>query len=293
MKFKDSKNWGQRKKYYGTEAIDLISTFINSKPHTNFIDIHYGAGDSKRCENAKEALNFLAEMDLEDVWMLTIWGEDHSCGTILIYKDQFMQDYAIFEFSEYYTFEKDDEEYFSKRRAKEIWDKNILNDFEVGTFKGLKEIHGYIFQDVFDFAGEIRDVNLAKSNFRFTPLLFLQNNLKTIEKMPETTFDEIIEKYVEMNIAHPFKNGNGRATRIWLNLILKKNIGKCIDWQKINKIGYLQAMERSVVNPLELKYLLKNALTKDTENRDIFLKGIQKSYAYEEQDSYNIYDIKQ
>lgn len=292
MKFKDSPNWGQRKKYYGTEAVDLISTFILSKPHTNFIDIHYGAGHSKRCESAEEALNFLAEMDLEDVWMITIWGEDHSCATILGYKNSYMEDYVEFEFSEYYTFEKDDEEYFSKRRAKEIWDKGIINTFEVGNFKGLQEIHGYIFQDVFSFAGEIRNVNLVKGNFRFTPLLFLQNNLKTIEKMPETTFDEIIEKYVEMNIAHPFKNGNGRATRIWLNLILKKNIGKCIDWQKINKIGYLQAMERSVVNPLELKYLLKNALTKDTENRDIFLKGIERSYEYEEQDSYDIYNIK-
>lgn len=293
MKFKDSKNWGQRKKFYGKEAIDLISAFICCKsPHIDFISIQYGAGDSKQCENAKEALNFLAELDLEDVWMLTIWGTDRSCATILGYKDDFMEDYIEFEFSEYYTFEKGDEEYFSKRRAKEIWDKGIINTFEVGNFKGLQEIHGYIFQDVFDFAGEIRDVNLAKSNFRFTPLLFLQNNLKTIEQMPENDFDEIINKYVEMNIAHPFKNGNGRATRIWLDLILKKNIGKCIDWQKINKIGYLQAMERSVVNPLELKYLLKNALTEDTENRDIFLKGIEKSYAYEEQDSYNIYDIK-
>lgn len=292
MKFKDSPNWGQRKKYYGREAIDLISTFIRSKPHTNFIDIHYGAGHSKRCESAEEALNFLAEMDLEDVWMITVWGTDRSCGTILGYKDDFMEDYIEFEFSEYYTFEKDDEEYFSKKRAKEIWDKDILNDFEVGTFKGLQEIHGYIFQDVFSFAGEIRDINLAKSNFRFTPLLFLKTNLKTIEKMPENTFDEIIEKYVEMNIAHPFKDGNGRATRIWLNLMLKKNLKMCIDWQKINKIGYLQAMERSPVNPLELKYLLKNALTENVNDRDIYMKGIQKSFEYEGQDFYDIYNIK-
>lgn len=290
MKFKDSPNWGKRKKYYGQEAVDLISTFIRSKPHTNFISIQ--ADDSRHCESVEEALDFLANKDLEDVWMITIWGEDHSCATILGYKNDFMEDYVEFEFSEYYTFEKGDEEYFSKKRAKEIWDKGIINDFEVGTFKGLQEIHGYIFQDVFNFAGEIRNVNLAKSNFRFTPLLFLQNNLKTIEKMPENSFDEIVEKYVEMNVAHPFKNGNGRATRIWLDLMLKKNIGKCIDWQKINKTGYMQAMERSVVNPLELKYLIKNALTEDTENRDIFLKGIERSYFYEEQDSYDIYNIK-
>lgn len=292
MKFKDSKNWGKRKKYYGVEAIDLISTFIRSKPHTNFIDIHYGAGHSKRCESAEEALNFLAEMDLEDVWMITIWGEDHSCATILGYKNDFMEDYIEFEFSEYYTYEKGDEEYFSKKRIKEIWDTNIINSFEVGTFKGLKAIHEYIFQDVFDFAGEIRNVNLTKGNFRFTPSLFLQENLKIIEDMPEDDFDKIIEKYVEMNVAHPFREGNGRATRVWLDLILKKNLKMCVDWQKINKIGYMQAMERSVVNALELKYLLKNALTKDTENRDIFLKGIQKSYMYEEQDSYDIYNIK-
>lgn len=291
MKFKDSPNWGQRKKYYGQEAIDLISTFIRSKsPNISFISIQ--GDDSRHCQSAQEALDFLANKDLEDVWMITIWGTDHSCATILGYKNDFMEDYIEFEFSEYYAPEKDDEEYFSKKRMKEIWDTNIINSFEVGTFKGLKEIHGYIFQDVFNFAGKIRNANLTKSNFRFTPLIFLESNLKTIEKMPENCFDEIIEKYVEMNVAHPFKNGNGRATRIWLDLILKKNIGKCVDWQKINKIGYMQAMERSVVNSLELKYLLKNALTEDTENRDIFLKGIEKSYAYEGQDSYDIYNIK-
>lgn len=291
MKFKDSPNWGQRKKYYGQEAIDLISAFICCKsPNINFISIQ--GDDSRHCQSAQEALDFLADKNLEDVWMITVWGEDHSCGTILIYKDQFMQDYAIFEFSEYYAPEKDDEEYFSKKRIKEIWDTNIINSFEVGTFKGLKAIHEYIFQDVFDFAGEIRNVNLTKGNFRFTPSLFLQENLKIIEDMPEDDFDKIIEKYVEMNVAHPFKEGNGRATRIWLNLILKKNIGKCVDWQKINKTGYMQAMERSPVNPLELKYLLKNALTEKIKDRDIFLKGIQKSFEYEGQDFYDIYNIK-
>lgn len=183
------------------------------------------------------------------------------------------------------------EEYLSKKRAKELRDKNIINEFEVGTFKGLQQIHQYLFKDVFEFAGKIRDVNLAKGNFRFAPLLFLETNLKIIEDMPEDGFDQIVEKYVEMNVAHPFREGNGRATRIWLDLILKKNIGKCVDWQQIDKMAYLQAMERSVVNSLELKYLLKNALTEDTENRDVYMKGIERSYEYEEQYDVDIYDI--
>lgn len=184
------------------------------------------------------------------------------------------------------------EEYLSKKRAVELWDKGIIKEFEVGTFKGLQQIHRYIFQDVFSFAGKIRSVNLAKGNFRFAPLLFLEENLKIIEKMPENDFDEIIEKYVEMNVAHPFREGNGRATRIWLDLILKKNLKKCVDWQKIDKIAYLQAMERSPVNSLELKHLIKNALTEDTENRDVYMKGIERSYEYEEQNDVDIYDIK-
>lgn len=184
------------------------------------------------------------------------------------------------------------EEYLSKKRAVELWDKGIIKEFEVGTFKGLQQIHQYIFQDVFSFAGKIRSVNLAKGNFRFAPLLFLEDNLKIIEKMPENDFDEIIEKYVEMNVAHPFREGNGRATRIWLDLILKKNLKKCVDWQKIDKMAYLQAMERSPVNSLELKHLIKNALTEDTENRDVYMKGIERSYEYEEQNDVDIYDIK-
>lgn len=184
------------------------------------------------------------------------------------------------------------EEYLSKKRAIELWDKGIINEFEVGTFKGLQQIHKYIFQDVFSFAGKIRSVNLAKGNFRFAPLLFLEDNLKTIEKMPENEFDEIVEKYVEMNVAHPFRDGNGRVTRIWLDLILKKNLKKCVDWQKIDKMAYLQAMERSPVNSLELKHLIKNALTEDTENRDVYMKGIERSYEYEEQNDIDIYDIK-
>lgn len=184
------------------------------------------------------------------------------------------------------------EEYLSKKKALELWDKDILNEFEIGTFKGLQQIHIYIFEDVFDFAGEIRNVNLIKGNFRFTPLLFLKTNLEIIEKMPENKFEEIVEKYVEMNILHPFKDGNGRATRIRLDLILKKNIGKCVNWQKISKMDYLQAMERSPVNSLELKFLIKEALTEDISDRDIYIKGIEKSYEYENQCYYRIYDIK-
>lgn len=183
------------------------------------------------------------------------------------------------------------EEYLSKKRAVELWDKGILNQFEVGTFKGLQQIHQYLFKDVFSFAGEIRNVNLIKGNFRFTPSLFLKSNIKTIEKMPEDDFDKIIQKYVEMNVAHPFREGNGRATRIRLDLMLKKNLKKCVDWQKISKMDYFQAMERSPVNALELKYLLKNALTKNINDRDIYMKGIEKSYEYENLNYYEIYDI--
>lgn len=183
------------------------------------------------------------------------------------------------------------EEYLSKKRAIELWDKGIINDLEVGTFKGLRQIHQYVFQDVFSFAGKIRNVNLVKGNFKFTSLIFLKNNIEIIEKMPENNFYEIVEKYAEMNIAHPFKDGNGRATRVWLDLILKKNLGVCVDWQKINKMEYMQAMERSPVNTLELKHLIKNALTKNIRDKDIFVKGIQSSFEYESLDYYKIYDI--
>ena len=162
----------------------------------------------------------------------------------------------------------------------------ILENLGIGNFKGLKEIHAYLFQDVFDFAGKIRTVNISKGNFRFAPLLFLESNLAIIEKMPESTFDEIVDKYVEMNIAHPFREGNGRATRIWLDLILKKNLGKCVDWDKIDKYAYLSAMERSVVNTLEINHLLKSALTDKINDREVFMKGIDKSYLYED-----LYDI--
>ncbi|OXZ36328.1 protein adenylyltransferase Fic [Finegoldia magna] len=186
-----------------------------------------------------------------------------------------------------------DEELLSKKRAIELWDKGFINDFEVGTYKGLQEIHAFLFQDIFDFAGKTRDVNLSKGNFRFANLLYLESNLAIIERMPEGSFDEIIEKYVEMNVAHPFREGNGRATRIWLDLMLKKNLNKCIDWTMVDRADYLSAMERSPVNSLEIKHLLKNALTDKVDDRGVYLRGIQQSYVYEDLDRYDIEDIEE
>lgn len=186
-----------------------------------------------------------------------------------------------------------DEELLSKKRAIELWDKGFINDFEVGTYKGLQEIHGFLFQDIFDFAGKTRDVNLSKGNFRFTNILYLESNLAIIEGMPEGSFDEIIEKYVEMNVAHPFREGNGRATRIWLDLMFKKNLNKCIDWTMVDRADYLSAMERSPVNSLEIKHLLKNTLTEKVDDRGVYLRGIQQSYVYEDLDRYDIEDIEE
>ena len=186
-----------------------------------------------------------------------------------------------------------DEELLSKKRAIELWDKGFINDFEVGTYKGLQEIHAFLFQDIFDFAGKTRDVNLSKGNFRFANLLYLESNLAIIERMPEGSFDEIIEKYVEMNVAHPFREGNGRATRIWLDLMLKKNLNKCVDWTMVDRADYLSAMERSPVNSLEIKHLLKNALTDKVDDRGVYLRGIQQSYVYEDLDRYDIEDIEE
>ena len=186
-----------------------------------------------------------------------------------------------------------DEELLSKKRAIELWDKGLINNFEVGTYKGLQEIHAFLFQDIFEFAGKTRDVNLSKGNFRFANLLYLESNLAIIERMSEGSFDEIIEKYVEMNVAHPFKEGNGRATRIWLDLILKKNLNKCIDWTMVDRADYLSAMERSPVNSLEIKHLLKNALTDKVDDRGVYLRGIQQSYVYEDLDRYDIEDIEE
>ncbi|ERJ83206.1 Fic family protein [Peptostreptococcaceae bacterium oral taxon 113 str. W5053] len=188
---------------------------------------------------------------------------------------------------------KMNEEYITKRRAVELWDNNLLQSKDAGTVKELRRIHAYLFQDVFDFAGELRTVNLSKGNFRFAPVLFLEQNLKIIEKMPQDTFDEIIEKYVEMNVAHPFREGNGRATRIWLDEILKAKLGKCIDWTKVDKTDYLSAMERSPVNPLELKTLLVNALTEDIENREVYMRGIQSSYRYEDMGDIDIFKMEE
>ena len=183
------------------------------------------------------------------------------------------------------------EELASKKRAIELYDTGKIDAFEVGTTEGLKQIHRYLFQDVFDFAGKIRDVDLSKGNFRFAPAIYLEDTLKTIDNLPENTFDEIVKKYVEMNVAHPFREGNGRATRIWLDQILKKRLGKCVDWSKIGKEEYLSAMERSPINDLEIKTLLESALTSDINDREVYMKGIQSSYEYEEQSEYDVHNL--
>ena len=174
----------------------------------------------------------------------------------------------------------------SKKRAKELFDSADLSSFEVGTTKGLQQIHQYLFKNLYDFAGEIRKLNISKDDFRFANSLYLEDALQRIEEMPETTFEEIIEKYAEMNIAHPFMEGNGRSTRIWLDLILKKRLGKCIDWASINKNDYFEAMIRSHVKSLELRELLRTALTDKIDDREVFMKGIDQSYYYEEPDDY-------
>lgn len=174
-----------------------------------------------------------------------------------------------------------EEERISKKKAAQLFDRKLLDTFDVGTFAGLTEIHKYLFEDIFDFAGEIRTVNISKGNFRFAPLIYLQAALANIDKMPQSNFDEIVEKYVEMNIAHPFREGNGRSTRIWLDHILKNEIGKVIDWSKVDKEDYLLAMERSPIKDVEIKVLLKCALTDETDSREIYMKGIDHSYYYE------------
>lgn len=178
------------------------------------------------------------------------------------------------------------EERISKKKAAELFDNKLLDSFPAGKFDTLQAIHKYMFEDIFDFAGEIRTVNLAKGNFRFAPLIYLQAALDNIDKMPQSTFDEIIEKYVEMNIAHPFREGNGRSTRIWLDHILKNKIGKVVDWSKVDREDYLLAMERSPIKDVEIKVLLKGALTDEINSREIYMKGIDSSYHYE---GYNAY----
>lgn len=174
-----------------------------------------------------------------------------------------------------------EEEFVSKKRAVELFENSVLDSLPAGKFSTLQAIHKYLFEDIYDFAGELRTVNIAKGNFRFAPLLYLQAALESIDKMPQASFDEIIEKYVEMNIAHPFREGNGRSTRIWLDHILKNEIGKVIDWSKVNKEDYLLAMERSPIKDVEIKVLLKCALTDETDSREIYMKGIDHSYYYE------------
>ena len=173
------------------------------------------------------------------------------------------------------------EEKITKLKALELYDSKKINDFEVGTFKGLSQIHRYLFEDVYSFAGEIRKVNIAKGNFRFASVLYLEDILKKIDNMPHDNFDNIISKYVEMNVAHPFREGNGRSTRIWLDMILKNNLNKVVDWSKINKEDYLLAMERSPIKDIEIKLLIENALTDRINDRAVYMKGIDVSYEYE------------
>ena len=173
------------------------------------------------------------------------------------------------------------EEKISKQKAKQLFDSGDIGKIEVGTFAGLSFIHAYLFEDIYDFAGKIREVNIAKGNFRFAPLMYLEASLKHIDTMPQGNFDEIIEKYVEMNIAHPFREGNGRATHIWLDLILKTEIKQVVDWNQVDKEEYLSAMQRSVVKDVEIKVLLKQALTDQINDRKLFMKGIDVSYYYE------------
>ena len=174
-----------------------------------------------------------------------------------------------------------EEERISKKKAVNLFDFAILKLLSDGTYKTLAAIHKYLFEDIYDFAGELRTVNLAKGNFRFAPLMYLETALENIDKMPQSTFDEIVEKYVEMNIAHPFREGNGRSTRIWLDHILKNEIGKVIDWSKVDKEDYLLAMERSPIKDVEIKVLLKGALTDEINSREVYMKGIDHSYYYE------------
>ena len=173
------------------------------------------------------------------------------------------------------------EEQLSKKKAVLLFEKGILDSLPAGKFFTLQAIHRYLFEDSYDFAAEIRKVNMAKGNFRFAPLMYLDAALENIDKMPQSDFDEIIEKYVEMNIAHPFREGNGRSARIWLDHMLKQEIGKVIDWSKVDKEDYLLAMERSPVKDIEIKYLLKNALTDEVDSREVYMKGIDHSYYYE------------
>lgn len=183
------------------------------------------------------------------------------------------------------------EERLSKKRALELFESGMLDKLEPGTFKTLQAIHKQLFMDIYDFAGMVRSVNIAKGGFRFVPAMYLLDALKQIERMPQSTFDEIIEKYVEMNVAHPFREGNDRSTRIWLDLILKKELQLVIDWSKVNKEDYLSAMERSPIKDLEIKFLLQNALTEHIDDREVYMKGIDASYMYEGYEEFKTKDL--
>lgn len=183
------------------------------------------------------------------------------------------------------------EERLGKKRALELFESGMLHKLEAGTFKTLQTIHKQLFMDIYDFAGKVRSVNIAKGVFRFVPAMYLLDALIQIERMPQSTFDEIIEKYVEMNVAHPFREGNGRSTRIWLDLILKKELQLVIDWSKVNKEDYLSAMERSPIKDLEIKFLLKNALTEHINDREVYMKGIDASYMYEGYEEFKTKDL--
>ena len=187
---------------------------------------------------------------------------------------------------------QDDEEFLSKKRARDLFDNGILKNIQAGTFEGLKEIHRYLFQECYGTAGKIRKHDIRKGDTVFCRAMYLEDNLKTVSKMPENTFEEIIEKYVEMNIMYPFYEGNGRTTRIWLDRMLIKRLRMCVNWQNIGRNDYLSAMKRSVINDLELKILLKENLTGDIENRDVFMNGINQSYEYENMRKYDVKELK-
>ena len=184
------------------------------------------------------------------------------------------------------------EERISKKKAVELFENGLLDSLEPGMTASLKAIHKYLFDEIYDFAGELRTVNIAKGNFRFAPLMYLEAALANIDKMPQSTFDEIVEKYVEMNIAHPFREGNGRSTRIWLDCIFKKEIGMVVDWSKVDKEDYLLAMERSPIKDIEIKHILKNALTDDIHSREVYMKGIDHSYYYEGYTTFKTEDLR-
>ena len=184
-----------------------------------------------------------------------------------------------------------EEERISKKKAVELFEKGLLDPCPAGVFSTLQKIHRHLFEDIYEFAGQVRTVNIAKGNFRFAPVMYLDAALANIDKMPQSTFDEIIEKYVEMNVAHPFREGNGRSTRIWLDHILKTEIGMVIDWSLVDKEDYLLAMERSPIKDIEIKHVLKAALTDEVNSREVFLKGIDHSYYYEGYMTYKAQDL--